>query len=230
MPRDLVQLVLYALLAAFSPLAFAATMSVIHAGRRQALGFGMGFVAAQLLTCSLLVSLDFAAVGSSSGSYPGIRPPLALAAAAVLIWLAGRVDRRPRPRRTQDESNSRAHALLGRLSRLGFLATLASGALLGIGGPKRLVLTILAAVLISTSGVPGSAQAELVVVYVALATVLVWGPVVFSLVRRDKTEALMKSAQTAASRNQPAVTIYALRGVAALLVIDAIGILLLHGA
>ncbi len=230
MPRDLVQLVLYALLAAFSPLAFAATMTVIHSGRRQALGFGIGFVAAQLLTCSLVVSLDFAAVGSTSRAYPGVRPPLALAVAAVLIWLAGRVDRRPRPPRTQDDSNSRAHALLGRLSRLGFLATLASGALLGIGGPKRLVLTILAGVLITASGVPGSAEAELVVVYVALATALVWMPVVFSLVRRAKTEALMKAAQDAASRNQPAVTIYALRGVAALLVIDAIGILLVHGA
>lgn len=230
MPLDLVQLVLYALLAAFSPLAFAATMSVIHSGRRQALGFGIGFVAAQLLACSLLVSLDFSAMGSTSRAYPGIRPPLALGAAAVLIWLAGRVDRRPRPTRTQDDSNSRAHALLGRLGRLGFLPTLAAGALLGIGGPKRLVLTALAAVLIVTSGVDGSAQAELVVVYVALATALVWGPVVFSLVRGQRTVALMKAVQDAASRKQPAVTMYALRGLAALLVIDAIGTLLVHGA
>ena len=36
--RDVIQLVLYALLAAFSPLAFAATMTVIQA-ERQAIGF-----------------------------------------------------------------------------------------------------------------------------------------------------------------------------------------------
>jgi Na+/melibiose symporter-like transporter len=224
--RDLIQLLLYALLAAFSPLAVAATMTAIQAGRRQALGFGVGFVAAQLVTCALFVILDFAAVGSSRRSYPGIRAPLALVLAGVLLWLASRVRRRPPP---THESNSRAHALLARLSRLGYLTTLAVGMLLGIGGPKRLVLTALAAALVATSGAGDSSQAELVVVYAALATALVWAPIVFYVVRGEKAVALMKAAQDTASRHQPKVTIYALRGLAALLVIDAIGVVLTHG-
>jgi hypothetical protein len=224
---DVVQLLLYALLAAFSPLALAATMTAIGAGRRQALGLGVGFVAGQLGACVLFVILDFAAVGSSRRSYPGIRVPLALALAVVLVWLASRVRRRPPP---VSESKSRAHALLARLSRLGYLTTLAVGLLLGIGGPKRLVLTALAAALISTTGARDSAQAELAVVYCALATALVWGPVVFYVVRGEKAIALMKAAQERVNRHQPAVTIYALRGLAALLVIDAIGVLLAQRA
>jgi Sap, sulfolipid-1-addressing protein len=226
-PRDVIQLLLYALLAAFSPLALAATMTAIGAGRRQALGLGSGFVAGQLVTCALFVILDFAAVGSSRRGYPGIRAPVALALAGVLIWLASRVRRRPPPAR--EGTNSRAHALLARLSRLGYLTTLAVGLLLGIGGPKRLVLTALAAALIATSGAGYSAQAELTVAYITLATALVWGPVGFYVLRGEKAVALMKAAQVMANRHQPTVTIYALRGLAALLVIDAIGILLAQG-
>lgn len=222
--RDVIQLLLYALLAAFSPLALAATMTAIQAGRRQALGLSVGFVAGQLATCALFVILDFAAVGSSRRTYPGIRAPLALALAVVLVWLASRVRRGPPP--AGEDSKSRAHAMLGRLSRLGYLTTLAVGLLLGIGGPKRLVLTALAAALIATSGARNSAEAELVVVYVALATALVWAPVAFYVVRGEKAVALMKAAQETTARHQPAVTIYALRGLAAVLVIDAIGILL----
>jgi hypothetical protein len=225
--RDVIQLVLYALLAAFSPLAVAAAMTAIGAGRRQALGLGVGFVAGQLLSSALFVILGFAAVGSSRRSYPGIRAPLALALALVLVWLAGRVRRRPPP---VSESKSRAHALLARLSRLGYLTTLAVGLLLGIGGPKRLVLTALAAGLIATTGAGPSTEAGLVVLYVALATALVWGPVVFYVIRGERALALMKAAQETANRHQPTVTIYALRGLAALLVIDAIGTLVVHAA
>jgi hypothetical protein len=224
--RDVIQLLLYALLAAFSPLALAATMTAIRAGRRQALAFGVGFVVGQLVTCSLFVILDFAAVGSGSRGYPGIRAPIALALAVVLIWLAECVRRRPPPVRA--ESESRARSLLIRLSRLGFFTTLAAGLLLGIGGPKRLVLAALAAALVVTSGVQDSAKAELVLVYVALATALVWAPVVFYLARGEKAVALMKGAQERISRNQPTVTIYALRGLAALLLLDAIGILVVQ--
>jgi Sap-like sulfolipid-1-addressing protein len=224
--RDVLQLFLYAVLAAFSPLALAATMTAIGAGRRQALGLAVGFVTGQLVSLALFVIVDFAAVGSSRRRYPGIRAPLAFGLAVVLIWLAGRVRRRPPP---VSESTSRADALLARLSRLGYLTTLAVGLLLGIGGPKRLVLTAFAAALISTTAAVSSAKAELVVVYAALSTALVWGPVAFYVLRGEKAVTLMKAAQEKANRHQPAVTIFALRGVAALLLIDAIGTVLIQG-
>jgi hypothetical protein len=228
MLRDLIQLVLYAVLAAFSPLAFAATMSVIRAGARQALGFAIGFVTAQALAAALLVSVDFAALGSRGHSYPGVRPPVAMVIAVALIWLSSRVDPQPRPPTSEHDPNSRSHALLIRLSRLGFFTTLAAGALLGIGGPKRLVLTALAATLIATSGAGDAGQAELLVLYVAVATVLVWMPVLLSVRYGDRTLALMDRAEQSARRNHPTVTIYALRGLAGLFLIDAIGLVLIH--
>jgi hypothetical protein len=48
-----IQLLLYALLAGLSPVAFAATIAVMPAGRLKVLGFGTAFVLAQSLTCSL---------------------------------------------------------------------------------------------------------------------------------------------------------------------------------
>jgi hypothetical protein len=93
MLREVVQLLLYALLAAFSPLALAATMTAIQAGRRQALGLAVGFVAGQLVTTALFVILNFAAVGSTKRAYPGLRAALALALAVALVWLASRVKR-----------------------------------------------------------------------------------------------------------------------------------------
>ena len=227
MLREVVRLLLYALLAAFSPLALAATMTAIQAGRRQALGLGVGFVAGQLVTTALFVILNFAAVGSTKRAYPGLRAALALALAVALVWLASRVRRRPPP--ASEGSNSRARAMLARLGRLGYLTTLAVGLGLGVGGPKRLLLTILAAALIATSGAGPSGEAELVAVYVTFATALVWGPVVFYVVRGEKAIALMKAAQRQASQHQPTVTIYALWGLAALLVIDAVGIPLAQG-
>ena len=65
--------------------------------------------------------------------------------------------------------------MIERLGRLRFLTTLLAGLLLGIGGPKRLVLTALAATTITTSGIASSSEAALVVLYVGLATALVWG-------------------------------------------------------
>jgi hypothetical protein len=68
-----IQVLLYALVAGLSPLAFAATLSVMPAGRPKAFVFGAGFVGAQTLTCSVLVTIGIAATRSSSKSYPGFR-------------------------------------------------------------------------------------------------------------------------------------------------------------
>jgi hypothetical protein len=50
-------LVPFALIAALSPVAFAAALAVIHAGRIQALFFGTAFVVTQFVVCAVLVLL-----------------------------------------------------------------------------------------------------------------------------------------------------------------------------
>ena len=125
-----------------------------------------------------------------------------------------------------ERSKARTQALLERLSRLRVLTTVVAGFLLGIGGPKRLVLTSLAATTIVSAGLRDANQAGLVVVYVTLATALVWGPLILFLLLGNRVIALMEDAQDDIGRRQPQVTVYALLILAALLVLDAASVLL----
>ena len=218
-----IQVLLYGLLAGLSPLAFAATIAVMPAGRLKTVGFGAGFVVAQTLTCSVFVIVGVAATGSNRKSHPGIQATLEILLALALIGLALRVRRRPPT--PKESSNERTQALLDRLGRLHFLTTVAAGFLLGIGGPKRLVLTALAATTIVTAS-RDAGEAVLVVVYVTVATALVWGPVVLDVILGERAIALMESAQDEVARRQPQVTVYALLVLAGFLVVDAVGVLL----
>jgi len=218
-----IQVLLYGLLAGFSPLAFAATLAVMSAGRLKAVGFGTGFVVAQALSCSLFVVIGVAATGSSRKHHPGLQATLEIVLALALIALAGRVRRRPPT--AKESSNARTQGLLQRLTRLRFLTTTVSGFLLGIGGPKRLVLTSLAATTIVTAGVGDAGEAFLVAVYVGVAAALVWAPVILFLLVGKRVIALMESAEDGLARGQPQVTVYSLLVLAALLVIDALGLL-----
>ena len=223
-----IQVVLYGLLAGFTALGFAATLTVMPAGRLKALGFGTGFVGAQILTCSVLVVFGIAVAGEKSR--PDLRAALEVALALVLIALALVVHRKPPTtndsRTAHERSKARTQALLERLSRLRMLTTVAAGFLLGIGGPKRLVLTSLAATTIVTAGLGDINQAALVVVYVTLATALVWGPLILFLLLGNRVIALMEDAQDDIGRRQPQVTVYALLVLGSLLALDAAGVLL----
>lgn len=222
MVQAALQVLLYAVLAGLSPLAFAATIAVMHAGRPKALAFGIGFVVAQLLTCSLLVSIDVAASGSRSKHHPGIQVVLEVAVAVALVWFARRIRRRPPTK--GEASSDRTRRLLERLSRLHLLTALGAGLTLGLFAPKRLVLAALAATAISTAGLHTSGEAALVVVYVTVATALVWGPVVLFVLLGERAVALMKRAQTEVARRQPEIAVYALLALAAMLAIDAVSV------
>ncbi len=223
-----IQVVLYGLLAGFTALGFAATLTVMPSGRLKALGFGAGFVGAQSLTCSVLVIFGIAV--ASGKSHSDLRAVLEAALALVLIALALVVHRRPPTPNdsptARERSKARTQALLERLRRLRVLTTVVAGFVLGIGGPKRLVLTSLAATTIVTAGLGDADQATLVVVYVTLATALVWAPLILFLLLGGRVIALMEGAEGEVGRRQPQVTVYALLILAALLVLDAASVLL----
>ena len=220
-----IQVLVYALLAGLSPVAFAATMTVMPAGRLKTVAFGTAFVLAQLFTCSLFVVLGVAATRSERASHPRLHAVLELTLAAALSWLAVQVRRKAAA--PSEQRSVRTQELLERLGRLRVLTTLLAGVLLGIGGPKRLVITALAASTITTAGLDDSREGLLVVLYVAIASVLVWAPTILFVFFGNRAVASMKRAQTEVSRRQPNVTVYALLFIAALLTIDAIGVLLL---
>jgi len=178
----------------------------------------------------VLVIFGLAVTGLSDKSHPGFRAALEVALALALIALALVVRRRsPNTSDSQaahERSKARTQALLERLSRLRVLTTVVAGFLLGIGGPKRLVLTSLAATTIVTGGLGATEQATLVVVYVTLATALVWGPLLLFLLVGKRVIALMEGAQGEVGRRQPQVTVYALLILAVVLVLDAVSVLL----
>jgi len=223
-----IQVVLYGLLAGFTALGFAATLTVMPSGRLKALGFGAGFVGAQALTCSVLVIFGIRVAGGNN--HPDLRAALELALALALVALALRVHRRPAntidSAAAHERSKARTQALLERLRRLRVLTTVVAGFLLGIGGPKRLVVTSLAATTIVAAGLGDINQAALVVVYVTLATSLVWVPLILFLLLGKHVITLMENAQSEVGRRQPQVTVYALLLLAALFVLHAASVLL----
>ena len=175
MLKAAVQLIPYALLAALSPLGFAATITVMRTGRLKALGFALGVVVGQLFACSALVAVGAIATPDRSKPYPTFEGLLALGLALVLLSYAVVVHRRPEA--TRPTSNGRSAAALERLQHVHLATAAGVGLLLGIGGPKRLVLTALAATLIAAAGLSGSDESALIGWYGLLATVLVWLPV-----------------------------------------------------
>lgn len=220
MLQALFQLLLYALLASFSALGLAATIAAMQTGRLKALAFGAGFVAGQLFTCVLLVVIGGATIGSND-KHTEVQALLELLIAAALILFALRVRARGPIERTSAAS-ARGRALLQRIGRVRMLTMVLAGLLLGIGGPKRLLLTAFAATTISTAGVGGVRDAALVVWYVALASAIVWAPVALFLVLGERIVRLMSRAQEELARRQQEVMMYALFALAALLVIDAL--------
>lgn len=218
MLHAIVQLLLYGILAALSALTVAATVAVMQAGRLRALGFGVAFFFGQAFTCSLFVGIGVVSTGSKGHS--AVRAGLDLFLAFAALALAAQIGRRPPARRTG--SNERTRAFLDRLGRLRFRTTVLAGFVLGIGGPKRLLLAALAATAITTTGVGDANEALLVVWYVAVATVLVSVPVVCFALFGERVIGVMKRAQEGVARRQPQIAVYALTLIAAFLVVDAI--------
>ena len=216
-------LLLYALIAGFSALAFAATLAVMQAGRLKTLGFGIGFVSGQVLTCSLLVGFGVAVTGATKRTHSTLLATLELLLALLLIAAAVRFRRAPP---VETEGGSERTKVLERLSRLRLVTTSIAGFMLGVGGPKRLVLTSLAATAITTAGVGVADEAVLVVLYCALATALVWGPVVVFVLLGDRAIGGMTRAEQWVARRQPKVKVYAFLVLAGALILDAIILLL----
>lgn len=219
----LLQVLLYAVFAGFSPLAFAATVAVMQSGRPKALAFAIGFVLAQLLTCSVLVTIGYVANGSGRNRHPGLQVVLEVGLAVALLWLAARI--RAGGVTMERASGERSKKLLERLRGLRVLTTFAAGVVLGIGVPKRLLLSALAMTAVATAGVGRSEKAVLVVVYAAVATALVWGPVIVFTLLGDRTVAVMQRAQREVARRQPGLAVHALYLLATLFIIDAMGVL-----
>ena len=216
-------LIPYALLAALSPLGLAATLAVMRTGRLKALGFGAGVVLGQLLACVALVALGAVTTPNRTKAYPTVDGALQLGLGLVLLCLALMTYRRPATPR--HAASGRSQAALDRLQHVHFMTASAAGLLLGIGGPKRLVLTGLAAASITASGITGAHEEILIGWYVFLATALVTFPVLaYLLLGNWVVDGLDEALKWLARHRRPA-TVVALAVIGAALVVSGLTLL-----
>jgi hypothetical protein len=213
---------LYALLAAASPLALAAVLVVLRSGRGRlnGTGFAVGVVVGQTVVYLLVFVIGVASVHARAGGHPTLQSTLELAFGIALIVVA--FERRFAPPRPRRDAGPRTRALMSRLERLRPLEALGAGLLLGIGGPKRLLITVLAAATISTSGLGRQGKVAASVAYVVLATVLVWAPVVVYVVLGDRAGDRMVTARTWLTAHRARLTFPLLVALGLFFVADAV--------
>jgi hypothetical protein len=211
-------LIPYGLVATASPLGLAATLTVLRTGRVRAIGLASGAVTGQLVACGLLVLIGTASAGHRT-QRTQVEVVSELVLGVALLVLALVVHRRPE--RTEGE-RGRSRQILDRLRRVRGATVFAAGLALGVGGPKRLVLTGLAAAAITAAGVKGARDAALVLWYDALATSVIWAPVLAVIVLGQRAIDPFDRGFGWLARHQRPVTVSALLVVGSFLVVRGV--------
>ncbi len=199
------RLLLYAVVAAASPVALLATLAVLTSRRGRANGsaFAVGFVLAQAAAFLAAFLVGSAATADRPEDPPEVGAGLELAFGLGLLALAWPERRRGA---LKGDEPSRTGRLLARLKGLRPGTAFSVGALLGVGGVKRLTITIVAG---ATVGIADHAPVEDVLLgslYVVVAAVLVWLPVGIYLVAGDHADVWMEEAEEWLLANERGLT------------------------
>jgi hypothetical protein len=157
--------------------------------------------------CLLAIAIGTLSVPHRDQQHPALEALFAIAFGGALLVAAVWV-RRGRMRPPRLEPNPRTEAVRKRLSTLRPLTALGAGVVLGIGGPKRLGVTLVATGAITTAGVNGVHEAGLTVLYVLVATVLVWIPVLLYVVFGHRAAEWLTGAQRWIARHKDPLTFY----------------------
>ncbi len=199
--HEALRIVLYALVAAVSPTALLATLAVLASkrGRVNGIVFMVGFLLTQSI---VLLGAYLLGLSSTEDEQRALNAYLELAAGVGLVALTLIKARRQQPQAVSEASQTphasrtspRVEAMIERLSRVTPGASLGIGALMGVG-TKRLVVTILAAGTLALSAESGANAIWLGVLYVLVATVIVWFPVVYSAILGRRADQLVAKAR-----------------------------------
>jgi len=213
---------LYSLVAATSPLALTSTLFVLRSGRPRINGllYGGAFLLTQTLV--LLIALAVGVASATHGDrHPGLEYGITLFFGALLVVAAFYLRAHPRAHSTKTGPN-KATAVLGRIKHLSPGQAIGVGAALGIGGPKRITVTLLVAGAIAASGLPFGRSATIAIEYVVIGTVLVWLPVVLYVIAGKRAEDWIAAAQGWASAHEQTLTFYPALIVGLILVVDGL--------
>lgn len=210
----------YALVAAASPLVLAAVLVVIRSDRRRAnsIAFLVGFVLGTTIAAVVGLMLGQAAV-ERLDSHETIEGVLALLVGVALI-VAGLAElRSPKP---PGGTMDRQGATLARLSHVGPGTALSIAGLLGFGGPKRLILAFLAMTSVSEADLGDLESVTLLVLYVAVATLLVSVPVTMVVIGGRRAAEAIGRGESWLGTNAALLRLWLALGLGGALVIDGL--------
>jgi hypothetical protein len=128
---------------------------------------------------------------------------------------------RARPR-TPGPPGPAGGAILARLRRVRPAEASTIGALLGFGGPKRLVVTFLAMASISAAGLGDVERLALVALYVGVGTAVVWVPVAMMFVAGDDAADDLRRGEAWVASHAAVLRVWFALGLGATLVVDGL--------
>lgn len=216
-----VHTLLYAVIAAASPLVLTATFVVIRSARPRTNGiaFLTGFVIGTAIACILGLILGQAAVARLD-AHETVEDVVTLGFGVLLIAIGLNAHRRLGE--PVVERSSRATAVMEGLRQVGPTATLSMAGLLGFGGPKRLVLTFLAMASISSADIGPLEDVSLAALYIVVATVLVWVPVGIVIVAGERAAIILAEGESWITAHAADLRVWLSLGFGAALVGDGI--------
>ena len=210
----------YALAAAASPLVMTATFAVIRSERPRTNGiaFLSGFLLGTTIACGLGLALGQAAVDRLD-SHETVDGVLTLLLGDALLAVG--LQARHAPPRSAARG-TRASAILAGLGNVRPAAAFSMAGLLGFGGPKRLLLTFLAMASVSEASLGDAEDLTLVLVYIAVATVLVSVPVGIVIIAGERAAAILARGESWLTDHAAQLRVWLSLGIGAALIVDAL--------
>jgi threonine/homoserine/homoserine lactone efflux protein len=199
------RILLFALIAAASPVVLLATVAVLTSrrGRTNGTVYLVGFLLGQSIAFVVALLIGSAATTDRQGNEE-LAAALELAFGVgllVIAWPQRRAKAEPKA-----AGPSRLKAMLARLHGLRPGTAFSVGVLLGVGGVKRLSITVVAGATVGIAGLLPIEDVLLGVLYVIVAAVLVWVPVGIYLVAGERADGWLQAAQGWLIANERRIT------------------------
>jgi Sap, sulfolipid-1-addressing protein len=197
------RILLFALVAGASPVAIVSTLAALNSrrGRTNGLALVAGFLLGQSVAFLAAFLVGSAAQAGLDADDQTAALELAVGLALLAIaWYEWR--RRP----AGPNNGFRTKALLTRLKGLRSGTAFTFGALLGVGGVKRLSITIVAGATVGVADLVPAEELALGFLYVAVASILVWLPLAVYLVAGTHADEWTRSAEDWLAANERRIT------------------------
>ena len=121
-----------------------------------------------------------------------------------------------------ETEGGRGKAILAGLAHVGPAAAFSMAGLLGFGGPKRLVLTLLAMASVSEATIGDVASLSLVAVYIGVATILVSVPVGIVVIAGERAAVILARGQSWLTTHAAVLRVWLALGIGLALCADAL--------